>query len=75
MAKYYDISLWEYITDPGRKSQTLEELALKYLDMQKTSLETTHKNAVFSWMDTKIASSFETEELHIIKEVYKIRGY
>ncbi len=73
MAKYYDISLWEYIKDPGKKSLNIEELASKYLDMRKTILWDFDKKLVyFSWLDSKTQSLFEAEELYVLNEIFNI---
>lgn len=71
MPKFYDITLWEYIQNPGKKLLDLKWLADIYFDLDKDNFSDITKKQKFGEYDSSFAWEFEKTELEIIKKTYQ----
>lgn len=72
MAKFYDTLLWEYISDPGKKWLSLDDLAEKYFDYKMISYdEVTGKSQInFKEVSLEKASIYSWEDVYITAKIY-----
>lgn len=72
MARIYDTLLGEYITNPGRKGLSLDDLAEKTFDYKMISYEevTQKKTLNFCEVDIEAAGIYSAEDVYITRKIF-----
>ena len=72
MARIYDTLLGEYITNPGRKGLSLDDLAEKTFDYKMISYEevTQKKTLNFCEVDVENAGIYSAEDVYITRRIF-----
>ena len=75
MAKIYDTLLWEYISNPGRKWLSLDDLAVKNFEYKMISYEEVSQKWELNFQDVglKLAWEYSAEDEFITKKLYDIQ--
>lgn len=73
MAKLYDTLLWEYISEPGRKWLSLDDLAEKYLDYKMISYDDVTGKAQINFREVSLeeASIYSAEDVYITAKIFQ----
>ncbi|MGE4444009.1 MAG: DNA polymerase [Candidatus Altimarinota bacterium] len=75
MAKFYDTLLGEYISEPGRKGLSLDDLAEKYFDYKMISYDEVTGKAKVNFCEVALdeAAIYSAEDVYITAKIYELQ--